>query len=267
MVEKPQHIGESMMFSPVYWAETYKQANFAVNKISHNTSVFSLVLTTLKEDSSEKIALVTIFYWGGPVYIFDVLKGGKALVNSQRTLKSLLESPNIMKITYDCKSVAGALKREFNIDLNYSADVRFALEVLEGPSENLDLFEFCLRVTQFEIPFYEDVTEESSSNQNYWKERPLLYHMHSFLSGMASLIFKAYFDIRVYLTNEQVEAILRKSMMAVKGQEEEPPPIPSEALIEVPGHSFVFESSLPNFKFDNVSLQYVLEKAVKEALS
>ena len=69
-----------------------------------------------------KITLVQIGAKGDIVYLFDVLELGKDLFSLG--LKDILESPNIYKYMYDCKSDSDSLYHEFNVKLTNVLDMQ-----------------------------------------------------------------------------------------------------------------------------------------------
>ncbi|CAG9333180.1 unnamed protein product [Blepharisma stoltei] len=266
MGDKPFYIGESLMYSPVLLAETASQAIGAVARIMQMSTAISLSVEIIQNDQNLQISCITIHAWNGPVYIFDLLSGGVAMVNGPRGLRALLECPTIMKIVFNCQDIAQWLWKSFKIRLGFAADAAIAYKMFENieDSEKLNANEFSKKIENTEIPFWENIKEEITvkNNKDFWKQRPLLYHMHSYLSGYVILLIKGWDDVRGYLNDEQVYQIFQNTQQMLAKIY---PALKNEGYERTENYSkFEFKSNLNNFTLDRISVEYVLNKILNQ---
>jgi hypothetical protein len=133
----------------------------------------------------------------------------------------------------------------------YTIDVLVAYNINNSLPlhHHIHVSNFCSWIGKVNIPFLAEVVEESQ-NEEYWKRRPIIYIMQCYLSGVVSVIMKAWLDIRVDLTDDQVHVIFNYSKETVAKVTGE---TATEDLFQSKP-ALVFHSSLSQFTFDRLSI-------------
>jgi len=130
------------------------------------------------------------------VYLFDVLKGGRRLF-CDNGLKSLLESPQVIKIVHDCRRDNEAFFYQFGIKMNGVWDSQVAYAVmsqLKGFKTPYPIsLNTLLRVCGVEgNKFKENVKNAMAVMKNFWEVRPLSRMMIDYAAGDVKSLFDVY---------------------------------------------------------------------------
>jgi hypothetical protein len=113
------------------------------------------------------------------VFLFDIIKGGKALFESG--LRELLESPKTIKVMHDCRHDCDALLHQFETRLAPIMDTQVAFSVLRRvrnlkvglPVSLKTLLKKFVGVSEDDISVKEDIKKTMQSNAEFWLQRPL----------------------------------------------------------------------------------------------
>jgi len=130
------------------------------------------------------------------VYLFDVLKGGKRLF-VENGLKTLLESPKVIKIVHDCRRDNEALFYQFAIKMKGVWDSQVAYAVmsqLKGFKTPYPIsLNTLLRVCGVEgNKFKDNVKSAMAVMKNFWGVRPLSRMMIDYAAGDVRSLFDVY---------------------------------------------------------------------------
>ena len=98
---------------------------------------------------------------------------------------------------------------------------------------------------------------QENSNPEYWKRRPLIYIMQCYLSGTVSVLMKAWLDIRIGLTDDQVHNAFNLSKEIIAN-------ICGDFLVNVPPKviepKVSIKLSLGSFSFDKISINQAFDR-------
>jgi len=111
----------------IFYVCTSEHLRHAIEYLSKST-VISFDVEGVNLSRSGKLSICQI-YDGSIVYVFDVLRMGKALFECGNGLKEILENPKIVKVMWDCRRDSDALLHQFGVTLDGVVDLQ-VMEVL-----------------------------------------------------------------------------------------------------------------------------------------
>ena len=78
-----------------------------MKEVKNKFALASISCNTSRKGNRTEISFLSIYFWGGSVYIFDILKANKKVI--YQGLKNLIESETLLKIVFGAKDIASLL--------------------------------------------------------------------------------------------------------------------------------------------------------------
>jgi hypothetical protein len=247
--------GNSIFGSPVYILDTPDCWQPAIKSIQQKWKFISMIAEIVSNTDPPEISVISTYCLNGPVYIFDLLSVG--IETSRKLIKQITESKEIFKVVFNLEELANWLWRGLQCKVSYVVDALTAYNISSELvlTHKISISNFCSWIGKVSIPFMQDILQESS-NPLYWKRRPLIYIMQCYLSGTVSVLMKAWLDIRVGLSDDQVHSIFNLSEDTAARVAGEIPVLETKFQPPV----IIFKSLLANFSFDKLSIYQAFDK-------
>lgn len=249
--------GTSIFGSPVYIVDTQENWQIAIKTIKTKWRFVSITAEPLPNTSPLQISLINIYCFSGPLYIFDL--SSINYESAKPLIKSITENKELFKLVFDISKIGDWFWQSLQCKFVYTIDVLVAYNVSNSLplTHHIHISNFCSWIGKVNVPFLAEVVEESQ-NEDYWKRRPIIYIMQCYLSGVVSVIMKAWLDIRADLSDEQVHSIFnftKETMSKVYGDSAS-----EDVMMSKP--AFVFTSRLSKFSFDKVSIVHAFDSKI-----
>jgi hypothetical protein len=246
--------GNSIFGSPVYILDTLDQWQVAIKSIQQKWRFVSITLELLQSTPAE-ISILSTYCLNGPVYLFDFLSIGQA--TAKKHMKAIVENKEIFKVVYDLEEIGKVLWNVCGLKLVYTIDALAAYNISTSfaMDHKIHISNFCSWIGKVNIPFLQEISTETEDRE-YWRRRPVIYIMQCYLSGTVSVLMKAWLDIRVGLSDDQVHAVFNYTKEVIAK-------ISGEILITAPkspATPLVFNSSLSNFSFDKLCIYQAFDR-------
>lgn len=249
--------GNSIFGSPVYILDTIENWQIAIKSIRSKWRFVSITAEIVPNSMPLQLSVLNAYCLNGPVYIFDFLSISSE--TGKNFIKSIIENKEIFKVVYNLTEIGEWVWKSCSVKFVYTIDALMAYNISTNLplTHTIHVSNFCSWIGKVTIPFLQEVINESQ-NAEYWLRRPIIYIMQCYLSGVVSVIMKAWLEIRMELTDDQVHSIFNHSkevMANISGE------VVAEEVVLV-NTALNFKSSLSSLRLDKISIFQAFDKAV-----
>ena len=250
--------GTSIFGSPVFILDTLELWQMGIKSIQQKWRFISITAEVVANTDPIQLSLLNTYCLNGPVYIFDF--ASVPLPDSRKLMKLLIENKEIFKVVFDLEEIGSWLWRCLHCKIVYAIDCLVAhnLSTSQLPSHKIQINNFCAWIGKVNVPFMKEISQESADPE-YWKRRPLIYIMHCYLSGTVSAVMKAWLDIRVGLSDDQVHAVFNLSnevIARIAGETQ-------AAVGKLQATPAVLNSRFSGFNFDRLCINQAFDRLVQ----